>query len=611
MLLDAVFALEALDPSRSIDQALLAGVKRMTFRTHFHVQFAHRGACFKRVSACATYYASVIFGMNSSFHLTNSRRPLPNQGYHPGPNRTIEPRNHFKLTILAALAMAVLALGTSRAPSRIESSAEPSPAPSMRPAPVAAVPAGFAPPERTLFASVLRLAAPGPRRAERATALLDRQLDFQLKALHPEFSPQLDALSDKIPARQSTLIRAASYYFRSDIPWHKLPDGTHEVCVEGYPSGDNFYITTAPQCHKPNEPFRMGGFFALKPPPGVKPVEPLPAVIGTFGGELETNTFGLGAIVDSVAGAIGETYGDLRAPWDTERGIYNRHDAASRERFRRDLPALDAKLQYYFKFDNILDEFDGLGGPWVLFNFIGELRTDSLKKYEHLYRFYTRIAPMVRIGFDVTDGKGDYWMRGLFDRGKFNLIFMIRDGKISAFDADFKPVGQPLAFDRIAHGVNRSRTWVRVTRLGMDFGLDNLSFTNYFTRDGADVSFNARMDAAPQVIAPIGVKQAATFVAGEFMATMAQGAGGMRSQLSSHDAEGKVRLTTDVSAEFMYSPTLEFLAKIGDSIAAANNADVRKDERKLGEELLKAFVTDYNNARAKILALDQDPALTR
>ncbi len=442
-------------------------------------------------------------------------------------------------------------------------------------------------------------------------ALLDRQLDFQFKALHPEFSRQLDALSDKLPARQSTLIRAASYYFSGDIPWRVLPDGTHEVCVEGFPSGNDFYITTSPQCVKPNQPFRLGGFFALKPPPGVKPAEPLPAVIGTFGGELETNTFGLGAIIDVIAGAAAETYGDLRGPWDSEPGKYNQHDAASRERFRRDLPTVDAKLQHYLKFYNILDEFDGPGGPWVLFNFIGEVKPDALRKYEHLYRFYTRIAPIVQVGFDVMDGKGDYWMRGLFDRGKFKLSFMIRHGQISAFDADSKPVGEPLALDRIAYGVNRSRAWVRVTRFDMDFGLDNLSFTHYFTRDSANVSFEARMDAVPQVVAPIGLRQAATFLAGEFMATMAQGAGGLRSQLSSHEAQGKVMLTTDLSAEFMYSPTLEFLARIGDSIAAANNADVRKDERKLGEELLNAFVTDYNSARAKILALDQDPALMR
>lgn len=610
MLLDAVFALEALDPPRSIDQALLAGVKRMTFRAHFHVQFPHGGTRLKRISACAAHYASVVFGMNCSFHLTSLRRPLPTEGYHPRHYRTIDLRGRFKPLIVLGLIMAALVIGATFAKAQSIASQVAAPAPTGSAAVVCET-AGFAPPQRTLFAPILRLAPPGPHRAERAMTLLDRQIAFQFKALRPEFSPQLDALTDKIPTRQSTLIRAASYYSRADIPWHTLPNGTHEVCVEGYPSGDDFYLTTSPECAHPNEPFRLGAYFALKPPPGVKPVEPLPAVIGTLGGELETDTFGLGAMIDAAAGAIGETYGDMCAPWDTDRGRYNHHDAASRERFRRDLPSVDAKLQHYFNFNNVLDEFDGPGGPWVLFNFIGEVKPDALKKYEHLYKFYTRIAPMVRVGFDVMDGKGDYWMRGLFDRGKFNLVFMIRNGKLSAFGPGYAPVGEPLAFDRVAQGVHRSRTWVRVTRFAMDFGLDNLSFTNYFTRQGTNVTFSARMDAVPQVIAPVGVKQAATLVAGEFMTAMAQGAGGLRSQLSSQEADGRVLITTDLSAEFMYSPTLEFLARIGDSIAAANNADVRKDERKLGEELLNAFLTDYNNARPKILALDQDPALTR
>lgn len=607
MLLDAVFAFETLDPSRSIDQALLAGVKRMTFRAHFHVHFTHRGARLKGVSARAGHYASVVFGMNCSFHLSSLRRPLRLEGYHPRHSRTIDIRGRFKPLSLPALLVLALVLCPIRAGAQTART-EVAPA---SPVAASAIAPGFAPPQRTLFAPILRLAPPGPRRAERAMVLLDRQIEFQFKALRPEFSPPLEALTDKIPARQSTMIRAASYYSRTDIPWRKLSDGTREVCVEGYPSGANLYLTTAPECAKPNEPFRLGGFFALKPPPGVKAVQPLSSVIGTFGGELQTNTFGLGALVDAVASGINETYGDMRPRWDTERGIYNHHDVASRDRFRRDLPTLDEKLQHYFKFDNILDEFDGPGGPWVLFNFIGEVKTDALKKYDHLYNFYTRIAPIIRVGFDVIDGKGNYWMRGSFDRGTINLVFMIRNGRVCAFDASYQPAGEPLALDRIARGANRSRAWARVTRLGMDFGLEDVSFTNYFTRNGGDVTFNGRMDSVPQVIAPIGVKQAATMVAGEFMRTIAQGCGGMHSQLSSHDGEGKVLLTTDVSAQFMYSPTLEFLARIGDSIAAANNAEVRKDERKLGEELLNAFVTDYNNARPQLLALDRDPELTR
>ena len=106
------------------------------------------------------------------------------------------------------------------------------------------VPAGFAPPTRTDFAPILELVSPGPRRAERAMEALDRQLIFQRQVLHPEYSPALKQLFEKIPPRNSTLIRAASMYSRADIPWIKL-DETHQLCAEGYPSGEKFYVTTS------------------------------------------------------------------------------------------------------------------------------------------------------------------------------------------------------------------------------------------------------------------------------------------------------------------------------------------------------------------------------
>jgi hypothetical protein len=146
----------------------------------------------------------------------------------------------------------------------------------------------------------------------------------------------------------------------------------------------------------------------------------------------------------------------------------------------------------------------------------------------------------------------------------------------------------------------------------MNFGLDNLNFTNYFTRNDSTVSFEARMDAVPVVIAPPGIQQGAEFVAGEFMRTMAQGSGGMHSEVASKaPGDGTIHFSSEVTAEFMYSPALEFFAKLGDSIADEHDAKVRQQERSLALEFLDAFVKDYNNARPGILALDNDPALTK
>ena len=443
-------------------------------------------------------------------------------------------------------------------------------------------------------------------------AVLDRQLSFQRQALHPEYSPTLDQLLDKIPPRNSTLIRAASEYSRTDLPWTEI-NGTRELCAEGYPKGENFYVTTSPSCKDPDQPYRLEAYFALKPPPGLaRTATSMSSVIGTFGGEIRTDTFGFGAIVDSITQMLTSIYGDLAPPWDTAPGAYNHHDVASRERFRREMPTVDDKFHEYFKYNNILDEFDGPSGPYVLFNFVAEVQPRALKKYPDLYRFYNAVGPTLTAAVDVLDDKNHYWMRNGFDRGKVWLIFMVRGGKLSAFDGAYHPVGEPIALGELHHGTNRTHTSIRVRRMAMNFGLDNLSFTNYFTRNDTTVSFDVRMDAVPVVVAPVGIQQGAEFVAGEFMRTIAQGSGGMHSEAASRAlGDGTIRFTSEVTAEFIYSPALEFFAKLGDSIADEHDAKVREQERSVAQEFLDAFVKDYNNARPGILALDNDPALSK
>ncbi len=602
MLFYAVLAIEALHAPRGIDQALLPGVKRVAPRAHFDLKLGHRRTGLERVSARTGHHAAVILGMNSSFHVFSfARLILMPAEYHPRLNRTIPRRPAAGRAIRTvgggAIAAALLIASPLFAGGR----------PGAKPAVNApSAPACFAPPDQTGFAPVLKLAPPGPGRAKRALALLDRQLAFQRKLLfHPVISAALDNLADQLPPRQSTLIRAPSYYSRTDIPWTSLPDGAHQVCIAGHPGDATDYrFTTTKLYETPNEPFQLAGCFTLRPPAGAKPGAKVNSVIATIGGELETDTFGLGRLVAAVAAVLRETYGDLKPPWDTMPGQFNHHDRALRERFRRDLPAVDAWLGRYFESRNLVDEFDGPGGPWVLFNLRAGIKEDSLKPFAHLYQFYRKTGPTLSAGFSVMDRGGDYWLRAGFDRGALWVMFMVRNGMLTPFDSRYRPAGEPIAIDRIERGFNLSRTFVRVTELGLDFGLENVSFANYYARTGGSVRSESRMNAVPQIVAPPGVRQAVGLVAGKFMRTLALGNGGLRAVLGSkRSADGAVRAASTFSAVLRYSPALEILARVADALADANDAAVRADERRLGEELFEAFLKDYNKARPRLLGL--------
>ncbi len=485
----------------------------------------------------------------------------------------------------------------------------PTPIAPQTPAPVS----GFAPPDRTLFAPVVELAPPGPERAARALVLLERQLAFQRKiAFHPAWTASLDQVLDELPPRQSTLIRAAALYSDDNVPWIRLPDGEHAIYVTGRPLEHDYLYTSAPKFEPPTAPFQMAAYFTLKPSPEAAKDGDISSVVGKLGGEIQTNTFGAGALVDAGAAVLRETYGDLKPPWDTEPGAFNHHDVAAEERFSRDLPTLWIKLNHYLKIGNVLDEFDQPGGPYVLVNFKAEVRPEALKRFVHLERFYNRVMTTVTVESDFTDSHGNYWMRAGFDRGTIWLVMMVRDGMLTPFDASYRPAGTPIAIDKIESGTHYARTSLRVRRLGMDFGLDDIAFTADYTRRDGAVGMESRMNAVPRLIAPPVVHQMGRLIAGDFLRTVAEGNGGLQVRFSSRAESGGVFDYRAVfTAEFLYSPALEFLARIGDAIAEADNAAVRADERRLGEELFDAFLKDYNNARPKILALDRDSGLMR
>jgi hypothetical protein len=217
--------------------------------------------------------------------------------------------------------------------------------------------------------------------------------------------------------------------------------------------------------------------------------------------------------------------------------------------------------------------------------------------------------PDVTADSAIKDDHGNYWLKSGFKQGTIYNVLMVRNGMLTPFDDRYQPAGDPIAIDKITHGTHRNWSSVRVHRMGMDFGLDDLNFAVTYSRNGDSVSLDSRMDAVPKIVAPPGVHQMVMMVANDFMRTLAQGNGGLLATARSDDeAGGNHRFRGGFTAEFRYSPALELLARIGDAIADANNPKVRADERKLGEELFDAFLKDYNDARPKILALDRNGA---
>lgn len=464
---------------------------------------------------------------------------------------------------------------------------------------------GFAPETQTLFAPIVEIAPPGPARASRAITIMDRQLAFQrVLSFHPELGPSLQKVVDELPPRNSTLVRAAALYSKPEVPWSDKPDGTHQISVAGEPRNGDFLYTLAKDYHSPEEAAHFSGIFALKPSAGSTPAN-ISSVGGTLAGELMVDTYGIGALVDVAAGILRELYGDLKPPWDSAPGAFNRHDKAALERFHRQMPHLAAKFDQYFKFDNVLDEFNSAAGPVVLLNMDLEVRADALKKYPKLNEFYRKLKPAVSEDSALTDAHGNYWMRTGFDRGHVRMTLMVQNGRLTPFSAAMKPAGEGIALDEIERGHYHTVSSVQIRSLKMTFGLANMAFATDYVRDANAVTFANRMDAVPELVAPPGIHKMMDLIAGEFLRVLATGNGGLKTELASRRLPGgEYDFSAGFTGELNYSPALELLARVGDAFANAHDEEVRKEERAFGEELFDAFVADYDDARPAIRALD-------
>ena len=463
---------------------------------------------------------------------------------------------------------------------------------------------GFAPAQTTLFAPLLELVPPGPRRAARAISLFDRQAGFYRRILfHPILSPDLRKVTDSMPPRAATLLLAASLYARNDIPWRHDLDGAHSIMVAGAPDGPNYLFALAPPEPQPIQASQFLSSFTLRP---IADDATPSSVLGELAAKLRLDGYDPHSYVDLPAAMLRECFGDLKAPWDIAPGEYNHHDRAALARLRRDMPTFYSRLQPYFQVSNVLDEFAPVGGvPLVLVNFDARIRPAAFNRFPHFAAFYSRIAPRVDVTI-IADNPGDgEWARIRFDRGRLRIVFLDSSGMLRPFDASFSPGGPPLALAAVNHGSYRVTMRLHYTRLKLTFGLDDLTFITDYTRDRDGLRFVTRMPRPPVLVAPPVIKQMVRILAERFMAAMATGQGGTIITLASH-AMGvdRIELSAQWRAELSYSPALKVLAAVADAIANAHNEAVRDDERRMGEELFEALLHDYNMAKPGLLALD-------
>ncbi|HVN63279.1 MAG TPA: hypothetical protein VMT58_01485, partial [Candidatus Binataceae bacterium] len=427
-------------------------------------------------------------------------------------------------------------------------------------------PPGFSSPNDNPFTAILQLVPAGPNRAARAVAVFDRQFAFQrLIWFHQELGKPLEQLLDQLPPRQSTLIRAAGLYSNSEIPWIDGTGGVHAICVTGTPRKTDYYYALAPECSPPDLPAQFSGRFALTPV--ATSGGGIPNVTGQLSGQVTIDTFGLVGAIDGAAAVLPFLWGDLKPPWDKQAGEFNQHDIAGLARWHRDMPHFSAAADRYIKFSNVLDEFDSPAGPIVLFNLDGTIREAALAKFPHLKKFYDEFTDSLTAQSAIEDANGDYWLRASFDRGRVRVIFMNRGGLLVPFDDNFKPAGEAIAPGLLSSGSYKTLASVQVRSLGMDFGLGNLNFTTDYTRAGDNVQFKTRMNSPPELVAPPVIHGMIDLIAGEFLSTLAQGNGGMHAFLESNRTPaGNYHFAGGWTAELAYSPTLEFLAKVGDSL---------------------------------------------
>jgi hypothetical protein len=526
--------------------------------------------------------------MDSSFHIYNLSANRDHSRYQPKVYRTIARRGRRLWAFALGLMLLLGASATHRASAQGQSALHRD---------------GFAPPEQNLLSPLLALAPPG--QAALALDTFDRihALDRKL-ILHPVFSPELQKVIDHLPAPELIPIELPMLYGNSSIPWLLGPAEAHYLAIGGRPEGADYVYGLLQGPGNVQEPDQFAGVLRVEPESGTPGQTPA-SVAALFGASLYfSNSMSPENGFDTTFGFQREIYGTMSAPWDGKQGVFNQHDQAMMARVQRDLPATLKRLNHYLKFNNLLDEFHGPSGPWVLVNIKAEVRDDALAPFPHLRTFWHEAAGHLEMESVVRDEQGRRWLLAGVHRGVMTLAFILRNGMLTPMDAEMRPAGAPLEIAKIGAGHFYLDTNMDVQRFGMRIGLDGVRFAITYGNHDGTIHLDSRMAGVPILVAPPIIHPLTVMLAGRYLDTLARGNGGQgvaTTFAASPGAQGGTMLSGSISAELLNAPALELLARIASALAPDYGSQVREEQRRLTAEFFDAFDSDYHRARRVLL----------
>jgi hypothetical protein len=471
------------------------------------------------------------------------------------------------------------------------------------PAQFAPNPQGFAPPQLNLLSPLLSLAPPGQAGLALRTFETIHQLDRRL-ILHPDFSPALQMVINRLPAPELIPIEMPGLATSTTIPWQGDLSGKRYLAVEGRPEGDKYIYDLAENGDPPREPGHFAALLTVSPQtsaPGGK--------AETVGTAFQALLYVSDAMTPPRAlqtglGFQSEIYGSMAPPWDGLPGVFNQHDHAALGRLQRDLPATAELLNSYFKIYNLLDEFSGPFGPWVLVNLAAAIRPDAMTPFPHLRRFWLDAARHLAVDVVVRDERGRRWIIAGLHRGRITFTFLLQQGMLAPMDGELRPAGPPLAIEQIRAGRFYLDGKVSVQRFGMRMGLSGVRFEFTYNNRGGEYGLDSHMTGVPTLIAPPVVHRLTMLLAGKYLATLAHGNGGhgIATTFSAQPGpQGGTLLSGSIGAELREAPTLALLTRIASALAPDYGSQVREEQRRLMAEFFDAFDTDYRRIRPLLL----------
>ncbi len=457
---------------------------------------------------------------------------------------------------------------------------------------------GFAPLAQNLFHPLLCLA---PGQPERAFAAYENIFALEREmVVRPTLSPELRDMIDRLPPPEMLPLAAAALYSSPDIPWQTRRPEVHYLAIAGHPKDADFLFGLTHVEDPPQMPGQLAATISLRPKGG-----PDQSVIAESEVKLYFSKEAPPTDMTSlVADSLRQIYGTLAPPWDERPGVFNQHDRAATARFTRDMPALSARVDHYFRINNLMDEFSDSAGPWVLFNLDLEIRDEALAPFPHLRAFYQAVASRVEAESVTRDERGRQWIRAGFFRGRIRLMFMLRRGMLTPMNDELKPAGPPMTLEQAAARTFHTDSSVSEQRFGLRFGLEGIRFVTAYSNHHGQIRFDGRLTDVPRLIAPPIVRPLTMLLAGQFMETLAKGNSGRgitTSFTALPDPRGGTMVGASFSGEFQASAALALIARLAGAITPANSAEVRAEERRLAGEFFAAMAADYTRARPALL----------